>query len=224
MIYFSNVRMRTLALLMAGTTILAACAFSQRHVPVQGAAGNAYVEPGACAQCHAAIAASYAQTGMAHSFYRPSAGNMIEDYTRNDQFYHDASGTYFSMSQRDGRYFQKRWQIGYGGEVSNVEELRIDYVMGSGDHARTYLHRNANGTLTELPLAWYAEKGGHWGMNPGYDNPQPPVQRTIPYECMFCHNGYPTIPEPESDTIAYPVFSGEWRFLKKESKTKPSLH
>ncbi len=133
----------------------------------------------------------------------------MEDDSKNNQFHHEASDTYFSMTHRDGEAFQKRWQRGYDGGVINELELRIDYVMGSGNHARTYLHRNANGTLTELPLAWYSEKGGHWGMNPGYDNPQPPVQRTIPYECMFCHNGYPTIPASQSDTVVYPVFAGD---------------
>lgn len=186
-------------------------AFSQASLPKKKTAttANGYVEPGACAECHAEIAASYAQTGMAHSFYRPSSENMIEDYTQNNQFYHQASDTYFAMIHRDGKFFQKRWQTGYDGASTNIEELQIDDVMGSGNHARTYLHRNANGTLVELPLGWYSEKGGHWGMNPGYDNAQPPTQHMIPYECMFCHNGYPAIPKQQGDAIAYPKFSGD---------------
>ena len=57
---------------------------------------------------------------------------------------------------------------------------------------RTYVHRNADGTLLELPLAWYAEKGGYWAMNPGYDAPDYPyARRQIAYDCMFCHNAYP---------------------------------
>lgn len=199
-----------MALLIGCLTMCLALAFSQvSPLKKQAATANAYVKPGACAECHAEIAASYAHTGMAHSFYRPISENTIEDYTGNNQFYHKASDTYFAMSHRDGKFFQKRWQAGYDGTLSNIEELQIDYVMGSGNHARTYLHRNANGTLVELPLGWYSEKGGHWGMNPGYDNAQPPMQHTIPYECMFCHNDYPAIPETLGDTIAYPKFSGE---------------
>src|SRR2546426_8252782 len=32
--------------------------------------------------------------------------------------------------------------------------------MGSGNHVRTYLNRTSRNTLIELPLVWYAEKGG----------------------------------------------------------------
>ena len=74
---------------------------------------------------------------------------------------------------------------------------------------RTYLHREEDGTLIELPLAWYSEMGGHWGMNPGYDNPHPSTRRTIAYECMFCHNAYPEIPATaHRDLAANPVYTG----------------
>ncbi len=80
---------------------------------------------------------------------------------------------------------------------------------GSGNHVRTYLHRESDGTLIELPLAWYSEMGGHWGMNPGYDNSHPMTHRPIAYECMFCHNAYPEIPETaHRDLAANPVYSG----------------
>ena len=41
--------------------------------------------------------------------------------------------------------------------------------MGSGNHARTYLHPTERGELIELPLAWYSENNGTWAMNPGHD-------------------------------------------------------
>ena len=68
-------------------------------------------------------------------------------------------------------------------------------MLGSGNHARTYLHLTRRNTLQQLPLGWYAEKGGYWAMNPGYDRPEyQGSTRVIHYECMFCHNGYPGIP------------------------------
>ena len=71
--------------------------------------------------------------------------------------------------ERAGKFYQRRWQIGFDGRDTNVEEKEIDYVLGSGNHARTFLHRTARNTLQQLPLGWYAEKGGSWAMNPGYD-------------------------------------------------------
>ena len=81
--------------------------------------------------------------------------------------------------------------------------------MGSGNHVRTYLHRTARGTLIELPLAWYAEKGGSWALNPGLDESDPPIGRKIGYDCMFCHNSYPSIPSGHEDAGSEPVFTGQ---------------
>jgi tetratricopeptide (TPR) repeat protein len=82
------------------------------------------------------------------------------------------------------------------GKEINLEELEIHYVMGSGNHARTFLHRNARGQLIELPLGWYAEKGGVFDMNPGFDTVAPPTRRKIDDDCMACHNAYPAGDSP----------------------------
>ena len=72
---------------------------------------------------------------------------------------------------------------------------RGDYVIGSGNHARTFLHRNADGRLVQMPVSWYAERGGYWAMSPGYDRPAHlDFRRVIDAGCMSCHNGYPRAP------------------------------
>lgn len=145
---------------------------------------------------------------MAHAFYKPDAKDTVESPAKDRQFFHPASGTYYTLTEHDGRYYQRRWQKGFDGNPESVEELPIDYVMGSGNHVRTYLHREQDGTLIELPMAWYAEDGGHWGMNPGFDNAHPMTRRVIAYECMFCHNAYPRIPPTaHRDLSASPVYA-----------------
>jgi len=162
----------------------------------------------ACATCHPKVWQSYRRTGMARSFYRPTSENRIEDYTGKNTFYHPPSDTYFAMIERAGRYYQRQYQIGPGGKQTNLTEKEIDFVLGSGDHVRTYLHRNPNGTLIQLPLAWYAENGGYWAMNPGYDRPDHlGFRKTIAYDCMFCHNAYPEIPAGETDPRRPAIFS-----------------
>jgi hypothetical protein len=103
---------------------------------------------------------------MGRSLSRPAPTNIIED-KRNPEFLHSLSDTHYSTIARAGEYYQRRWQLGFDGKETNVEELKIDYVIGSGEHARSYLHRMANGAFIELPLGWYSEKGGYWGMSPG---------------------------------------------------------
>jgi len=156
-----------------------------------------------CAACHAAIYQTYRRTGMAQSFYRPRPDN-----TPVATFFHKASATSYSILEREGRFYQRRWQTGYQGKEENVDELSIDYVMGSGNHVRTYLHRTTRGPLIELPLAWYAEKGGSWAMNPGYDTAAPDTRRKVGYDCMFCHNSYPEIPAGHDAIGSEAAFSG----------------
>jgi predicted CXXCH cytochrome family protein len=144
----------------------------------------------ACEGCHAEIAASYRKTGMGRSFSRAQP----EEFSPKP-YYHEASDTYFSTFVRGGRVYQRRWQIGFDGTPANVEEKQVDFVLGSGNHAKTWLHLTARGALQELPLGWYAENGGTLAMNPGYDRPDyPGSTRGISYECMACHNAYPQIP------------------------------
>jgi tetratricopeptide (TPR) repeat protein len=154
-----------------------------------------YTDPAVCATCHAKEAEGYRKTGMGRSFYKPSPDRIVEDFTRNNKYYHKASDTWFSMLQRDGKIFQRQYQIGFDGKQTNVLEKPVDYVVGSGNHSRTYLARTAKNTLIELPLAWYAEKGGYFAMNPGYDAPDHEgFRRKIGYDCAFCHNAYPAMP------------------------------
>lgn len=148
-----------------------------------------------CATCHAKQAQSYRRTGMGRSFYRPAPSNQIEDYTRGLPYYHEPSLTYYNMILRGGRYYQSQYQIGFDGKPANFSERQIDYVIGSGNHARTYLSRTGRNQLAELPLAWYSENGGGWAMNPGYDRPDHEgSRRHIETNCIFCHNAYPDQP------------------------------
>jgi tetratricopeptide (TPR) repeat protein len=191
-------------------------------LPAESAAAedSGYVDTKLCAGCHRQIADDYSRTGMGRSFYRPGPETSGTDFGTSGEyaardFYHELSDTHFSMVLRDGKYYQRRWQIGLNDKEINVEELSIDYIMGSGNHARTYLHRTARGTLIELPLGWYADRDasapghGRWAMSPGSDSDRPRTRRFISYKCMFCHNGYPRIPEGHGKPGADPVYTSE---------------
>ncbi|HVY92741.1 MAG TPA: tetratricopeptide repeat protein [Bryobacteraceae bacterium] len=166
---------------------------------------NEYVDGTLCAACHQEIAASFAKTGMGRSFFRLRPQNLVE--TLGKPYYHAASESWYEMTERNGEYFQRRWQIGFDGKETNVEEKRVDYVIGSGDHARTYAHLTPRNTLQELAMSWYSEKGGYWAMSPGYDRPDHPQStRLISNPCMFCHNAYPKIPKAAEEPNAVPQF------------------
>ncbi len=158
------------------------------------AAAGEYVDPVTCRSCHREIYDQYAATPMARSFYSPANATVIEDWDRNNRLYHRPSARYYEMTRRDGQFFVRRYQQDENGQQTNVLELRVTHIMGSGMRARTYLHQTAEGRLIELPVSWYSQER-RWAMAPGYDRPQhPDFTRTVNHKCMFCHNAYPDVP------------------------------
>jgi hypothetical protein len=170
--------------------------------------GAGYVEPEVCASCHADVAATYRNAGMARTFHRPTPDTVIEDFRNANRFVHKASGLQYTMVERDGKFYQRRSTIGFDGKETDVLEEQVDYVIGSGNHGRAYLHRTAQGKLVQLPISWYTEKGGYWNMSPGLDRPdQPDMHGTVAADCIFCHTAYPlaTDRKSEGDEQVFPA-------------------
>ncbi|MDR3703638.1 MAG: tetratricopeptide repeat protein [Candidatus Sulfopaludibacter sp.] len=188
---------------LAISLLLAICGVLMELGYTQQAPANAYIDPALCAPCHAKIASSYRKTGMGRSFSSVAPGAIAP----GKPFYHAASESYFATIERGGKYYQRRWQVGFDGKETNIDEKQVDFVLGSGNHSRTYLHLTGRHALQQLPLGWYAGKGGYWAMDPGYDRPDyPGSTRPVTYECMFCHNAYPAIPKGHDETGAKPEF------------------
>jgi hypothetical protein len=167
-----------------------------------------YVDAQKCAGCHQKIWDTYRRTGMGRSFARVRPDNIAQQLAKSS-FYHELSDQYYSTYEKAGKYYQRRHQIGFGGKETNVVEKEIHFVVGSGNHVRTYLHRTPDGRIFELPGGWYAEQGGFWGMNPGYDRPDHDnFRRQISGQCMFCHTGYPEIEKGADRAGTAAVFGG----------------
>jgi tetratricopeptide (TPR) repeat protein len=146
-----------------------------------------YADPAACAACHRSIVATYALTGMARSLSKARPDDVTDA-----RFYHAASNRHYTILKRDGAVLQRRHQLGFGGTEANVVELTADYMIGSGNHARTFVHRARDNRLLQLPVSWYADGGGRWAMSPGYDRRDHlDFRRVIDEGCMSCHNAYP---------------------------------
>lgn len=161
------------------------------HV-TQGAA-EGYVDDQACQECHAAVYDSYQSHGMARSFSPPNPENAIEKTDLGKPLIHAATGFRYVMSIRDGRYVLRRYCVDAAGrEFADVSQ-EVAWVIGSGNHVRSYVSRNAAGELFQLPVSWYRGKG--FAMSPGYDHKDHPrFERVIERGCMFCQNAYPEIP------------------------------
>ena len=161
-----------------------------------------YVGDATCATCHGELYASYQTHGMAQSFYALTAENAVEDFS-GVAVPHESTGFVY-VARRDGdRFVQEEYRREPDGTISHRLVREMDYVVGSGSAARTYLTQE-NGRLYELPLTWYTQPAvegqgttvgpasgaaGHWGFSPGYAESNGRFSRFIPERCMACHNG-----------------------------------
>src|SRR5437764_2653476 len=146
-----------------------------------------FVNDARCTSCHEKIVHTYHDVGMSKSFYRPRQDDVIENFAKLP-FKHAKSGDVLDLRWRDGRLIFRRTR------GTSVFEQPVDWSLGSGHHARTYLYQTPNGELYQLPLAWYSQTK-EWGMAPGYDRADHEgVLRRARHECLFCHNAYPALP------------------------------
>ena len=157
-----------------------ACVFSSELAAATGSP---------CGPCHSAIEASYGGSGMARTF--SSDIGAVGDWERRNSYYHGASDRWYRLFRKDGAYYVRRWQKGYRDAETNVFEARIEYAVGSGEHARSFLYKAVDGRLFELPVSWYAGEGGHWAMSPGFDHAShTDFRREVSAACLFCHAAY----------------------------------
>ena len=158
-----------------------------------------YADDALCGECHADRAKSYRDVAMSHAFYRPRASNLIEDFDA-PPFFHEKSKQYFEMRRQGERILFRRYRMTEDGAPVDVFEKIVDWIIGSGNHARTYVYRTPGGELYQLPINWYSQTG-EWGMAPGYDRTDHEgVTRRVRHECMFCHNAYAAV---ASEPLSY---------------------
>lgn len=151
-----------------------------------------YVDDRLCGDCHADRAATYQHVGMSKAFFRPRAANLIENFDA-PPYFHERSQQYFEMRRRGDALVFRRWQLAADGAPIHVFEQKVDWILGSGHHSRTYIYRTPGGELYQLPISWYT-RTREWRMAPGYDRADHEgVTRRVRHECMFCHNAYPQL-------------------------------
>ncbi len=167
-------------------------------------AGPSRVGDAVCAECHADLHRTYHDTvAKARSFDRIQDAPEVEDWEQDNVLLHEATGFYYRMEKRDGRYYQRRWLEAADGTRTHEFEREATHVMGSGRHVRTYVHYQEGGEARQLPVSWHAATSS-WQMSPGYEHAQHwGFRRAIDHDCMFCHNAYPSVPEGAASNSVY---------------------
>ena len=71
---------------------------------------------------------------------------------------------------------------------SEVDEYRVNYVVGSGNHASGYLV-DLGGHLFQSPVDFYRSRNAY-DLAPGFEDVlHPDFTRPIREGCVFCHSG-----------------------------------
>ena len=157
-----------------------------RFINTTGEAG--FVGDAACFDCHEAEYRGYQDHGMAQSFHALTSESTVERFP-GAEVHHPQSDLSYRAIEEDGRYFQEEVRRDADGNVIHRLRREMEFVMGSGSAARTYLTEE-NGRYYELPLTWYTQTD-RWAFSPGYQHVNTRFDRLIPDRCMTCHNSYP---------------------------------
>src|SRR5579863_8894012 len=148
---------------------------------------------GRCQFCHASEVEGYARSAMAHSLRR--AGQEPSGVV-------NAPEAKIEIHSSPTGYWQ---QLQSGEDVFNY---RIDYVVGSGNHAAGYL-LDLNGHLFQSPVAYYKSRHAY-DLAPGYEGLRSPdFTRPIAEACLFCHSGTALKIPGTVNQYRSPVFSAE---------------
>jgi photosynthetic reaction center cytochrome c subunit len=143
--------------------------------------------------CHPAEVEGYARSAMAHALRR--AGQEPEGVV-------SAHGSKISMRSSPSGYWQ-HWEN--GGDSS---DYRVDYVVGSGNHASGYLVE-IGGHLFQSPVAFYTSRKSY-DLAPGYENvPDPDFTRPVSEECVLCHSGTALHVSGTLNEYRQPIFTAE---------------
>jgi photosynthetic reaction center cytochrome c subunit len=146
-----------------------------------------------CQFCHRSEVEGYARSAMAHSLRR--AGHEPDGTV-------DTPDAKITMHSSLTGYWQR---LQSGGDIATY---RIDYVIGSGNHASGYLLDLAD-HLFQSPVAYYKSRHAY-DLAPGYEGlPNPDFTRPVADGCLFCHSGTALHISGTSNQYRSPAFSAE---------------
>ncbi len=151
------------------------------------APGVRYLGIDACVGCHKDKAETFAHTGMGRSAFPMAPAVAVEDFTRNNEIEIVHQGKIrYRMTEREGKFFMRQLVADASGADSFVDEREIEWVIGSGNHSRSYVTR-VGSKLFQMPVCWYPQIA-QWDLCPGYEDKNDHFSREISESCVFCHN------------------------------------
>lgn len=143
-----------------------------------------YVGSDSCVQCHQDEHKSYLSTSHSRAFriadprQEPPDGELFDPASgRSYQIYREAD----QLRHRETFPIENNQRL-------ELADHTVRYVVGSGEHARTFLVETADGFLAESPVSWFASRQS-WALSPGFETNNAGFARPVYSDCLFCHTG-----------------------------------
>jgi hypothetical protein len=160
-----------------------------------------YVGNDRCIECHAGEHENYIHTGMGRSL----ADIDLEQEPPEGEVDHPMSQRRYRIYHKNGEMVHQEIMVTDGVEQVLADNV-VRYVIGSGNHARSYLVE-LDGFLFESPVTWFPAFK-RWGISPGYDDPkQPGFTRGVGQKCLSCHVGQSAVIDGSVNKM---VISEQW--------------
>ncbi|HEV3236520.1 MAG TPA: tetratricopeptide repeat protein, partial [Gemmataceae bacterium] len=143
---------------------------------------------------------------MGRSLTLVAVDDHLEHFTEDANNPFEAAGFRFRAERVEDRLFHHETRIGKKDTTPVDFAAEVQYALGSGTRARSYLINREN-RLFESALTWYSQRGV-WDLSPGF-LANPHSDRPITGACLFCHANQV---EPALDTVnrfRSPIFRGE---------------
>jgi len=127
-----------------------------------------------CAKCHQEEVTGFMRSAMAHSMRRVAQepSGIVRTGAETIRVSSNASGTWQEIRTGNGE----------------TNRQRVDYVIGSGQHAQGYLSVVSD-HIFQSPIAYYT-RASAYGLAPGFERAtDPDFSRAVTPACLFCHAG-----------------------------------
>lgn len=166
-----------------------------------------YVGDEACASCHGEIVESYRKHSMGRSLEPVAGSNFGERYAEDAKNPFTIANLRYTVERRGDKMLHREEHL-HGGKPVMEKVHEVQYAVGGGGRARSYLMAGKDGYVYQSPITWYPQKD-RWDLSPGYELLNPHFDRPVLGMCLFCHANRV---EPIADTVnkfQEPLFRGE---------------
>ncbi|MFO0842379.1 MAG: hypothetical protein U0797_08250, partial [Gemmataceae bacterium] len=116
--------------------------------------GVNYSGDAACVECHPTQGEQYRRHPMGRSITPVSAVTSLDEHVSSGGNPFDALGVRLSAERRGLGLVHREVARDPGGRVVAETAAPVDFVIGSGTHAYSYL-LNRDGVLTQSPVSWF---------------------------------------------------------------------